>query len=89
MVGSRVIERPQVLIEEYMAGHEISVHTWSHHASLVLAPVLLLADDTPLLAPYGYDNRADRRRAWLDTQSHPECAWRYTHDDASAIWGYW
>lgn len=30
-VGSRVIERPQVLIEEYMKGHELSVHTWSHH----------------------------------------------------------
>ncbi|KAG6902574.1 hypothetical protein C0995_014580 [Termitomyces sp. Mi166 len=30
VVGSRVIERPQLLIEEYMAGHEISVHTWSH-----------------------------------------------------------
>lgn len=31
VVGSRVIERPQVLVEEYMQGHEISVHTWSHH----------------------------------------------------------
>jgi peptidoglycan/xylan/chitin deacetylase (PgdA/CDA1 family) len=30
VVGSRVIEYPQVLREEYMAGHEISVHTWSH-----------------------------------------------------------
>lgn len=31
VVGSRCIERPQLLVEEYMAGHEISVHTWSHH----------------------------------------------------------
>ena len=30
VVGSRVIERPQVLLEEYMTGHELSVHTWSH-----------------------------------------------------------
>lgn len=30
VVGSRVIERPTVLLEEYMSGHEISVHTWSH-----------------------------------------------------------
>lgn len=30
VVGSRVIERPSVLIEEYMTGNEISVHTWSH-----------------------------------------------------------
>lgn len=34
VVGSRVIERPRVLIEEYMAGHEISVHTWSHKVFL-------------------------------------------------------
>ena len=36
VVGSRVIERPQVLIEEYMAGHEIAVHTWSHRVRLTL-----------------------------------------------------
>ena len=30
VVGSRVISRPQILIEEYMSGHEISVHTWAH-----------------------------------------------------------
>lgn len=30
VVGSRVIEKPDILIEEYMSGHEISVHTWSH-----------------------------------------------------------
>jgi peptidoglycan/xylan/chitin deacetylase (PgdA/CDA1 family) len=30
VVGSRVVERPSVLVEEYMQGHEISVHTWSH-----------------------------------------------------------
>jgi len=34
VVGSRVIERPAVLIEEYMSGHEISVHTWSHSKPL-------------------------------------------------------
>lgn len=34
VVGSRVIERPAVLIEEYMAGHEISVHTWSHRVNI-------------------------------------------------------
>jgi len=34
VVGSRVIERPAVLIAEYMGGHEISVHTWSHSKPL-------------------------------------------------------
>lgn len=31
VVGSRVISYPDILIAEYMAGHEIAVHTWSHH----------------------------------------------------------
>ncbi|KAH8075868.1 carbohydrate esterase family 4 protein [Cristinia sonorae] len=30
VVGSRALEYPNLLIEEYMAGHEISVHTWAH-----------------------------------------------------------
>lgn len=34
VVGSRVIERPNVLVEEYMSGHEISVHTWSHRVGI-------------------------------------------------------
>lgn len=34
VVGSRVISYPQILVEEYMAGHEISVHTWSHRVRL-------------------------------------------------------
>ena len=38
VVGSRVIERPQVLTEQYMSGHEISVHTWSHRVNLRLLP---------------------------------------------------
>jgi peptidoglycan/xylan/chitin deacetylase (PgdA/CDA1 family) len=31
VVGSRCLANPSVLLEEYMSGHEISVHTWSHH----------------------------------------------------------
>jgi peptidoglycan/xylan/chitin deacetylase (PgdA/CDA1 family) len=30
VVGSRVISRPEMLQSEYMAGHQISIHTWSH-----------------------------------------------------------
>ncbi|THH29777.1 hypothetical protein EUX98_g4413 [Antrodiella citrinella] len=30
VVGSRALQYPDLLIEEYMAGHEISVHTWAH-----------------------------------------------------------
>jgi len=44
VVGSRVIERPQVLIEEYMAGHEISVHTWSHRPLTSLSTKQIVAE---------------------------------------------
>ena len=38
VVGSRCIQYPQILIEEYMFGHEISVHTWSHPVSHPFSP---------------------------------------------------
>ncbi|KAH9000093.1 carbohydrate esterase family 4 protein [Lactarius akahatsu] len=44
VVGSRVIERPAVLIEEYMAGHEISVHTWSHRPLTSLTNEQIVAE---------------------------------------------
>jgi peptidoglycan/xylan/chitin deacetylase (PgdA/CDA1 family) len=31
VVGSRAISYPHLLQNEYMAGHQIAVHTWSHH----------------------------------------------------------
>lgn len=30
IVGSRVLYRPEIVQYEYMTGHELSVHTWSH-----------------------------------------------------------
>jgi len=44
VVGSRVVERPPVLIEEYMAGHEISVHTWSHRPLTSLTNEQIVAE---------------------------------------------
>ncbi|CCA75621.1 probable Chitin deacetylase [Serendipita indica DSM 11827] len=32
VVGSRVISYPQIVQYQYMTGHELSVHTWSHAA---------------------------------------------------------
>ncbi|KZS96178.1 glycoside hydrolase/deacetylase [Sistotremastrum niveocremeum HHB9708] len=32
IVGSRAISRPQMLQTQYMDGHQLSVHTWSHTA---------------------------------------------------------
>jgi len=34
IVGSRVMERPNILQAEYMAGHHIAAHTWSHSVPL-------------------------------------------------------
>jgi peptidoglycan/xylan/chitin deacetylase (PgdA/CDA1 family) len=50
-VGSRVIERPDVLREEYMAGHEISVHTWSH-------PHLTTLTNAQIVAELGWTRKA-------------------------------
>jgi peptidoglycan/xylan/chitin deacetylase (PgdA/CDA1 family) len=44
VVGSRVVERPNVLLEEYMAGHEISVHTWSHRHLTALSTEGVVAE---------------------------------------------
>ncbi|KAL1743143.1 carbohydrate esterase family 4 protein [Schizophyllum fasciatum] len=44
VVGSRVIERPAVLLEEYMAGHDISVHTWSHRPLTSLSNEQVVAE---------------------------------------------
>jgi len=44
VVGSRVIERPNVLIEEYMAGNEVSVHTWSHRPLTSLTTAQVVAE---------------------------------------------
>ncbi|KAF8141609.1 carbohydrate esterase family 4 protein [Boletus edulis] len=51
VVGSRVVERPQVLREEYMAGHEIAVHTWSHR------PLTMLTTEQ-VVAELGYTRKA-------------------------------
>jgi len=44
VVGSRVVERPKILVEEYMSGHEISVHTWSHKLLTTLTNEQIVAE---------------------------------------------
>ncbi|KAG8220949.1 carbohydrate esterase family 4 protein [Butyriboletus roseoflavus] len=43
-IGSRVVERPTVLVEEYMSGHEIAVHTWSHRPLTSLTTEQVVAE---------------------------------------------
>ncbi|KAK0202715.1 carbohydrate esterase family 4 protein [Desarmillaria ectypa] len=51
VVGSRVIERPAILVEEYMSGHEISVHTWAH-------PHLTTLTNEQIVAELGWTRKA-------------------------------
>ncbi|KAK0189047.1 carbohydrate esterase family 4 protein [Armillaria mellea] len=51
VVGSRVIERPEILVEEYMKGHEISVHTWAH-------PHLTTLTNEQIVAELGWTRKA-------------------------------
>lgn len=44
VIGSRIVERPQVLVEEYMSGHEIAVHTWSHRPLTMLTTAQVVAE---------------------------------------------
>ncbi|KAG9019184.1 chitin deacetylase [Tulasnella sp. 427] len=44
VVGSRVISRPEMLQTEYMAGHEISIHTWSHTPLTTLTNEQIVAE---------------------------------------------
>lgn len=43
-VGSRVVSRPQTLQLEYMLGHQLSVHTWSHPALTSLTNEQIVAE---------------------------------------------
>ncbi|KAG8860302.1 chitin deacetylase [Tulasnella sp. 330] len=51
VVGSRAISRPQMLQTEYMLGHEISDHTWSH-------PPLTTLSNEQIVAELGWTRKA-------------------------------
>ncbi|KAI0704513.1 hypothetical protein C8T65DRAFT_245077 [Cerioporus squamosus] len=44
VVGSRVVSYPDILIDEYMSGHEIAVHTWSHHPLTAMTNEQIVAE---------------------------------------------
>ncbi|KAL7420997.1 chitin deacetylase [Cryptotrichosporon argae] len=50
VVGSRVISRPAMVVSEYMAGHQISVHTWSH-------PYLTTLTNEQIVAELGWTKK--------------------------------
>lgn len=51
VVGSRVISFPSILQAEYMAQHQIAVHTWSH-------PALTTLSNDEIIAELGWTKKA-------------------------------
>jgi len=54
IVGSRAISRPEILQAEYMAGHQLSTHTWSH-------PYLTTLTNEQVIAELGWTREAIRQ----------------------------
>lgn len=52
--SSQAISRPQILQAEYMAGHQLSVHTWSH-------PYLTTLSNEEVIAELGWTREAIRQ----------------------------
>lgn len=50
VVGSRVLSRPAMVVAEYMSGHQISVHTWSH-------PYLTTLTNEQIVAELGWTKK--------------------------------
>lgn len=44
VVGSRAISRQEMIQAEYMAGHQLSVHTWSHRPLTTLTNAEVVAE---------------------------------------------
>lgn len=51
VVGSRVLSYPDILVTEYLAGHQISVHTWAH-------PALTKLSNEQIVAELGWTKKA-------------------------------
>ena len=52
-IGSRVLQFPNTAREEYMAGHQLGVHTWSH-------PYLTTLTNEQIIAELGWTRQAIR-----------------------------
>lgn len=51
LVGSRVVSRPEMVVSEYMLGHQLSIHTWSH-------PSLTTLTNEQIVAELGWTKKA-------------------------------
>jgi peptidoglycan/xylan/chitin deacetylase (PgdA/CDA1 family) len=85
-VGSRVLYNPRLLQAQYLAGHQIGVHTWCGRPFTRLPARRLTprrAQGAP--APDEHDDAAGRRRARLEPADHPGRARRYAQLHAPAV----
>jgi len=102
VVGSRCIQYPNVLIEEYMSGHELSVHTWSHPHLTTLTNEQIVAElgwtrkaiksilgITPLLMRPPFGDIDDRVRAISLAMGMIPVLWTSTKDGGKFDTGDW
>ena len=98
VVGSRVLSRPEILQAEYAAGHQISVHTWSHASLTTLTNEELVAElgwtqkvirDTIGVTPNTfrppYGDIDDRVRAVAAQMGLTPIMWTSYTDDTGAV----
>ncbi len=92
VVGSRVISRPQMVQAEYMAGHQIAVHTWAHPPLTTLTNEQIVAElgwskqvikqtigVTPLYMRPPYGDIDDRVRAICKAMTLTPIIWTRTN----------
>jgi len=53
VVGSRVLSRPEMVLSEYVSGHQLSIHTWSH-------PMLTTLTNEQVVAELGWTAKVIR-----------------------------
>ncbi|KZO93691.1 carbohydrate esterase family 4 protein [Calocera viscosa TUFC12733] len=61
IVGSRAISRPQILQDEYMLGHQLCVHTWSHPYLTTLTTEQARLSHSCVVAELGWTREAIRQ----------------------------
>ncbi|TPX51667.1 hypothetical protein SeMB42_g01848 [Synchytrium endobioticum] len=88
VIGSRVMERPDILHRAYQEGHEICLHTWSHSANTALTNVQIIAETlwtarvvyqvigvVPTCTRWPYGDSDDRTRAVMKALGFRVITW--------------
>jgi hypothetical protein len=86
VVGSRALSRPQILQDQYMGGHQISVHTWSHTDMVTQSTEAIVAELgwtmkiikglSIVLFQVRSSIQSINRRPWSHAQYFPSSIWQ-------------